>query len=429
MTPPSAAACTTEEPPLTTAGTPRLTEAQVLPTTGSPASGTDPAVELRVLLVEDDDGDALVVRELLADGLPGATIERATTLAEARLAARSVDCVLLDLGLPDAAGTAGVVQLVEDAPDTAVVVLTGAASEPLGIGAVAAGAQDYLVKGRVDDQLLARSVRYAIERQRASRLTRDLFQAERRRADNTRMERALAPPPLLHSDDLGLVVRYHAGREGAELGGDFYDAVEADDGTVTVLIGDVAGHGPDAAALGARLRSAWRALTLAGIGQARVLAILDTFLRSEVEQLTFATVSTLTVRPDRSSGVLLLAGHPPPVLIDPPSRLVGGTGFGHLLGVMPSPAWTPIDLPLGHGATVLMYTDGLIEGRTTPGAIDRLGIDALICLIDDLTGRGLAGGALLDALLAEVQHRHGGPLTDDVALALVSIPASAADDR
>ena len=84
------------------------------------------------------------------------------------------------------------------------------------------------------------------------------------------MERALIPPPLLRSDDVTVSVRYRAGREDAELGGDFYDTVESTDGTVTVLIGDVAGHGPDAAALGARLRSAWRALTLAGLPQSRV---------------------------------------------------------------------------------------------------------------------------------------------------------------
>ena len=60
-----------------------------------------------------------------------------------------------------------------------------------------------------------------------------------------------------------------------------------------MLIGDVAGHGPDAAALAARLRSAWRALTLAGLDQLHVLATLDTFLRTEVESLTFATVATL----------------------------------------------------------------------------------------------------------------------------------------
>ena len=396
-------------------------------TLGQLASDQDPVVRWQLLVVEDDDGDALLVREMLADGLPGARVERVTNLAGARRAVRFVDCVLLDMGLPDAEGIAGVEQLVAEAPDTAVVVLTGAASERLGVGAVAAGAQDYLVKGRVDDQLLARSVRYAIERQRAARLTRDLFEAERRRADNTRMERALTPPLQLQSSDVRLAVRYRAGREGAELGGDFYDAVESPDGEISVLIGDVAGHGPDAAALAARLRSAWRALTLAGLDQHRVLSTLDIFLRTEVESLTFATVSTLVICPGRDVGQLLMAGHPPPLLLGPPSRRMGDGKFGHLLGVMPAPVWTATEVPLGAGARLLLYTDGLIEGRVAPASSERVGLDGLITLIDNLVGSvpngDLAETALLDGLLAEVVRRNGGPLSDDVALCLVSIPS------
>ena len=396
-------------------------------TLGQLASDLDPAMGWQLLVVEDDDGDALLVRELLADGLPGARVERVTNLADARRAARFVDCVLLDMGLPDGEGIASVEQLVAEAPDTAVVVLTGAASERLGVGAVAAGAQDYLVKGRVDDQLLARSVRYAIERQRAARLTRDLFEAERRRADNTRMERALTPPLQLHSSDVRLAVRYRAGREGAELGGDFYDAVESPDREISVLIGDVAGHGPDAAALAARLRSAWRALTLAGLDQHRVLTTLDAFMRTEVESLTFATVSTLVICPDRQVGQLLMAGHPPPLLLGPPARPVGDGQFGHLLGVMPAPVWNPVEVPLGEGARLLLYTDGLIEGRIEPAARERVGIEGLLALTDDLTAASPNGDrpdtALLDGLLAEAMRRNGGPLTDDVALCLVSIPS------
>jgi serine phosphatase RsbU (regulator of sigma subunit) len=395
-------------------------------TLGQLASDGDPVVRWQLLVVEDDDGDALLVRELLADGLPGARVERVTNLADARRAVRFVDCVLLDMGLPDAEGITGVEQLVAEAPNTAVVVLTGAASERLGVGAVAAGAQDYLVKGRVDDQLLARSVRYAVERQRAARLTRDLFEAERRRADNTRMERALTPPLQLHSSDVQLAVRYRAGREGAELGGDFYDAVESPDGEISVLIGDVAGHGPDAAALAARLRSAWRALTLAGLDQHRVLTTLDAFMRTEVESLTFATVSTLVICPDRQVGQLLMAGHPPPLLLGPPARPVGDGKFGHLLGVMPAPVWNPVEVTLGEGTQLLLYTDGLIEGHVEPSASERVGLEGLLALTDDLC-RGLPSGnrtsALLDRLLAEVVRRNGGPLTDDVALCLVSIPS------
>ena len=403
------------------------TEVPAAASVGRLASELDPAVGLRVLLVEDDDGDALIVRELLADGLPGARVERVRTLAEARRAVREADCVLLDVGLPDAEGTVGVEALVADAPDTAVVVLTGAASERLGMRAVAAGAQDYLVKGRVDDQLLARSVRYSIERQRAARLTRDLFAAERRRADNTRMERALIPPPLLRSTDIEVSVRYRASREDAELGGDFYDTVESDDGRVAVLVGDVAGHGPDAAALGARLRSAWRALTLAGLPQDRVLTHLDQFLRTEVETLMFATVAVFEVAPDRTCGHLHLAGHPPPVLPGPPPAVAGDGNYGHLLGVMDEPAWTPVPIPLEGGTSVLLYTDGLIEGRAAPGLDERFGIERLTALAGELRGKGLTGEALLDALLAHVQECNGGPADDDVALCLVSIPGAAGD--
>ncbi len=384
------------------------------------------AARWRLLLVEDDDGDALLVRELLADGLPGAGVERVTNLADARRAVRFVDCVLLDVGLPDAEGTVGVEKLVADAPDTAVVVLTGAANEGLGMAAVGAGAQDYLIKGRVDDQLLARSVRYAVERQRAARLTRELFEAERRRADNIRVERALTPPLLLRSHDVEVAVRYRARRQGTELGGDFYDAVEAPDGEIAVLVGDVAGHGPDAAALAARLRSAWRALTLAGLPQRRALETLDTFLRTEAETMTFATVATLVITPDRARGTLLIAGHPPPILLGPAVGLAGDGAYGPLLGVMPDPAWTPVELALGAGRAVLLYTDGLIEGRAAPGRRDRFGIGRLVELIDALAGRGLGAPALLDGLVAEVQRRNGGPLADDVALCLVSIPADPA---
>jgi serine phosphatase RsbU (regulator of sigma subunit) len=406
---------------------PTTTDAPAPTALGRLAADADPAIAWRLLLVEDDDGDALLVRELLADGLPGARVERVTNLADAKGAVRFVDCVLLDLGLPDAEGTRGVETLVAESPGTAVVVLTGAASERLGTAAVAAGAQDYLVKGRVDDQLLARSVRYAIERLRAIRLTLDLFEAERRRADNTRMERALTPPLLLRSPDVEVAVRYRARREGAELGGDFYDAVEAADGEIAVLIGDVAGHGPDAAALAARLRSAWRALTMAGLPQHRVLENLDTFLRTESEVLTFATVATLVISPDRTTGTLLMAGHPPPLALGPPVEVLGDAQYGHLLGVMPQPSWTPVELKLGAGTSVLLYTDGLIEGRADPERADRVGIPGLIELTDGLARQGLGGTALLDGLLAEVRRRNGGPLVDDVALCLVSFPGTPAD--
>ena len=93
---------------------------------------------------------------------------------------------------------------------------------------------------------------------------------------------------------------------------------------------------------------------------------------------------------------------------------------------MPDPSWTHVDVPLGPGACLLLYTDGLIEGTADPGVAERFGIERLTGLTDDLTRRGLAGIDLLDALLGEVQRCNGGPMTDDVAMCLVTIPARTA---
>lgn len=379
----------------------------------------------RLLLVENDDGDALQVREMLANGLPGALVGQVPSLADALRRAPDAECVLLDVGLPDVQGVRAIEQLTKAAPHAAVVVLTAADSERLGVAAVMAGAQDYLVKGRVDHEVLVRSVRYAIERQRAAQLRRDLHDAERRRTENARLERALTPPPEIRSADVSVHLRYLARREGSDLGGDFYDAVELPDGHMHVLIGDVAGHGADEAALAARLRSAWRALTLAGLDQVTVIRTLDTFIRTEWHTVTFATVCTLVIEPTRATGRLVLAGHPPPILVGDTSRLVGEDAFGPLLGVLPEPKWEPAELPLEPDTTVLLYTDGLFEGRAAPDSLLRLGIDALLPIIDDFHRMGAGGNELLDGLLAEARRRNGGPLTDDVALCLVRLARDA----
>ena len=375
----------------------------------------------RLLLVDDDEDNYRLVRTLLGRGLPGATIDRVTSLSDARREALASDCVLLDIGLPDADGTAGVKRLAEDAPDTAIVVLTRATTEELGAAALSAGAQDYLIKGRVDEQLLARSVRYAIERHRAAQLSRELVRAERQRAENARLERALTPTPAIRSTDISVLVRYQA-RRGAQLGGDFYDAIEHDDGTCAVLVGDVVGHGPDAAGLAARLRSAWRALALAGLDQVAILGVLDRFLRAEGESFTFASLAILVVDEDRRAGTLVLAGHPPPVRLGAPSVPVGVCAHGPLVGVMPEPRWSPLEVELGAGTELLLYTDGLIEGWADTDHTERLGVETLVEVLDLLRARGLVGAALLDALIDEVQRRNGLPLRDDVALCLVGIP-------
>jgi two-component system, cell cycle sensor histidine kinase and response regulator CckA len=131
---------------------------------------------IRVLLVEDNPGDARLIREYLIDaGSGGFKMEAVRTLAAAleKLSRPGIDVVLLDLGLPDSAGIETLKAVRSHAPDPlAVVVITGLDDEEIAVQAVQAGAQDYLVKGEISGVLLARALRYAVERKRAEEALR-----------------------------------------------------------------------------------------------------------------------------------------------------------------------------------------------------------------------------------------------------------------
>jgi signal transduction histidine kinase len=122
---------------------------------------------MRVLLVEDSEDDALIIRE----SLPEATfeIEWAERFAAAleRLAKSRFDAVLLDLSLPDAYGLDTIGRMQSQAARVPIVVLTGLDDEETALKAVERGAQDFLIKGQVNGPLLARSLRYAVQRHRA----------------------------------------------------------------------------------------------------------------------------------------------------------------------------------------------------------------------------------------------------------------------
>ena len=130
----------------------------------------------RVLLIEDNPGDVRLVRVLLGGPAEARfVLESAERLTEGlgRLSEGTFDALLLDLNLPDSQGLETFLRVAAEAPQIPAVVMTGTDDVGLGVRAVQAGAQDYLVKGRVDGELLARSIRYAVERKRVEACQRD----------------------------------------------------------------------------------------------------------------------------------------------------------------------------------------------------------------------------------------------------------------
>jgi serine phosphatase RsbU (regulator of sigma subunit) len=339
--------------------------------------------------------------------------------------------VLLDLGLPDAIGLAGVRRLRERSPAIAVVVLTGRDDEQLGIEALGAGAQDYLVKGRVEPEVLARAIRYAIERRRAELSEQELLEARLQARENARLERGLLPTALIGDPRLRLTADYRPGRRRALLGGDFYDAVELQNGTVHLMIGDVCGHGADEAALGACLRAAWRALTLACHPPQEVLATLHQMLPHERhEPDVFATLCTLEIEPGRSSADIRTAGHQAPILIDRHGvAAIDMPAGAPPLGIFEQSEWPAQRKALEGPWSLLLYTDGLIEGKIGEGH-ERLGEQRLVEMVERHLEASVDwpsdGKGLLDRLISEVEELNGEPLTDDLAVLLLSSSGASA---
>ncbi len=140
---------------------------------------------LKVLLVEDNPGDARLVREALAEARGARfALTHVDCLAPAlkQLAAGDMDVILLDLSLPDASGLETLSKTHAAAPGVPIVVLTGLDDEEVALKAVYEGAQDYLVKGQMEGRLLTRSLGYAIERQRLLAELQALRQGEKEEA-------------------------------------------------------------------------------------------------------------------------------------------------------------------------------------------------------------------------------------------------------
>ncbi|MFF5344053.1 PP2C family protein-serine/threonine phosphatase [Streptomyces althioticus] len=233
--------------------------------------------------------------------------------------------------------------------------------------------------------------------------------------DSVYLEKGLLPQLVLKDDAFTSASHYAPSRANAWLSGDFYDLVQSDDGTVHVVLGDVSGHGAAEAALAVHLRLAWRTAVLCGQTHTQRLQLLERVLVGErPHEEIYATVVSLIFPPNGRSVRVLNAGHPGML-----HRHAAGIRWvehrpGLALGLFPGQAdWAETQLALARQDSVVLFTDGLYEGRTAHG---RLGLEGLMRLAKRYTR--LPAQHFVDALVrdASALAQPGGGLADDVAV-------------
>lgn len=263
------------------------------------------------------------------------------------------------------------------------------------------------------EQLAARAA-LAIENGR-------LFESRNRVARS--LQAALLPPRLPSIDGLDLAARYQVAEGDLEIGGDFYDVMELADGAWGVVIGDVCGRGPDAAALTGLMRHSVRASVVRETRPSRILAQTNDAVLDQIDEFRFCTAAYLRVElsPELDGSVRLRAssaGHPRPAVLraDGSVELIACAGV--LLGVVAAPALVDVELDLGPGDVVVLYTDGVTEARRDG---EFFGDEGLRATLAGLAGRSAA--AVADGLEQAVREFQDGADDDRAILVLRSAPS------
>lgn len=233
------------------------------------------------------------------------------------------------------------------------------------------------------------------------------------------LQDALLPPTLPRIGSLQLTARYEVAGNDLDVGGDFYDVIELGDGSYGLVIGDVVGRGPDAAAVTGLVRHSVRTATVHTSDPARILEQTNTALLDQIGSSEFCTAAFLRVDlvdGERKKLTAASAGHPCPIVLRANGDAEVMACHGTLLGVVADPRYAEVTVDLEPGDAVILYTDGFTEARHG----DRFfGEERLI-----ETARRLAGAdaeELANGLLEAVDEFATGH-SDDRALLIARVP-------
>ncbi|MDT0167263.1 SpoIIE family protein phosphatase [Actinotalea sp. AC32] len=229
------------------------------------------------------------------------------------------------------------------------------------------------------------------------------------------LQKTLIPPTPPHIPGLDVAAAYRPAGDGRHVGGDFYDVFQVAPDDWVVVLGDVQGKGAEAAAVTALARYTVRAASVDHDAPSDVLHTLDAVLaNAETDRFCTAVVVRLR-RADTWRATVACGGHPLPLLRRAGAAPVLVGEHGPLLGVLPGATFTDTDVPLVPGDALVLFTDGVTEGRRRAGFY---GSERLVHVVDEHRG---SAADLTDALLADVMAYQSGVARDDIAVVTVAV--------
>jgi PAS domain S-box-containing protein len=237
------------------------------------------------------------------------------------------------------------------------------------------------------------------------------------------LQESLLPAQLPEIPGLATAARFRASGAGNEVGGDFYDLFPVGDGTWSVVVGDVCGKGPDAAAVTALVRYTLRAAAMSEPSPCGGLRILNEALLRQRDDLRFATVAYASIAPANGGAHVDVAsaGHPLPLLLRADGAVEAVGIEGTLVGVVPDPDLHDAAARLESGDSLVFYTDGVTEARNENGVLGeaRLGRIVASCA-------GMDADAIASAIEAAAVEMQPGGTRDDIAVVVLQAAGNVA---
>jgi serine phosphatase RsbU (regulator of sigma subunit) len=264
-------------------------------------------------------------------------------------------------------------------------------------------------QGREVVDLLARTAAVAIERSRDTEL---------RKRQLSELQTSLLPPELPVVPGLEAAASFHSGDRSLEVGGDFYDLFPLDDGEWGMVIGDVCGHGAEAAAVTALTRHSTWSHARQHESPSEVLCNVSEAVSARGYGRYCTAIYGRIERGEHDTRLsLAVGGHTPPLVLRADGSVEIPREHGPLLGVIERPSFPVVEIVLAPGDALLLYTDGLIERN--PLVADEEGLAQIVKRL-----QGVSARELLDELEATTLGPEPRSPRDDVALLIIKQPRS-----